>query len=199
MRLSVRGRIAAALLASASASVLLAGVIAAPADAASVNLSDTLVAFQANTTDLYLYYPQTGEQINTGLGMKAGTSPSITVDSAGNPVVAFQANTGDLYLYYPATPDGAAVKENTDISMASGTSPAIDGLTNNDIKIAFQEADGNLWTYDQNTDNLSDITSLDTGLGRKAATSPTLYYDGNTGGALIYFPACRCRQRASPR
>ncbi|TMQ14323.1 MAG: hypothetical protein E6J91_15675, partial [Deltaproteobacteria bacterium] len=50
------------------------------------------IAFQANTSVLWVVGP--GGPGPTGLGMAAGTSPSITALSSGGYQVAFQANTG---------------------------------------------------------------------------------------------------------
>lgn len=76
------------------------------------------IAFQANTGDLY-WYSFTGDSINTGQPMKAGTSPNITAQLTEGWVAAVQANTGDLYWY--AYNDSG----NTGLGMMAGTSPSI--------------------------------------------------------------------------
>ncbi len=53
------------------------------------------VAFQANTGDLWMVTEGPGDM---GLGMMAGTSPSITAVPGGGGHMAFQANTSDLWV-----------------------------------------------------------------------------------------------------
>jgi hypothetical protein len=74
------------------------------------------VAFQANTGNLWVV-GNSGKG-DMGLGMMAGTSPSIA--SIGNDwVVAFQANTSNLWVV------GRFGKGDTGLGMMAGTSPCI--------------------------------------------------------------------------
>jgi hypothetical protein len=65
-----------------------------------------VVAFQANSSSLYIYSAQYSEInelppviTNTAQGMASGTSPSLSQLSEGGYEGAFQANTGALFLY----------------------------------------------------------------------------------------------------
>jgi Papain family cysteine protease len=74
------------------------------------------VAFQANTGNLWTTGPVGTRDL--GLGMMAGTSPSITVARGGD-TVAFQANTGNLWT---TGPDGT---HDHGLGMMVGTSPSL--------------------------------------------------------------------------
>jgi cell wall-associated NlpC family hydrolase len=80
------------------------------------------IAFQANTSNLWV----TGAAgtADTGLGMMAGTSPSITALPNGGYQILFQANTGEMWRYSPQT--GIAP---VGLGMMVGTSPAVAALT----------------------------------------------------------------------
>jgi hypothetical protein len=117
------------------------------------------VAFQASNGDLYLYSSASGET-KLGLGMMAGTSPSIAASGSGFEV-AFQANTGDLWTYTSAS--GAA---NLKQGMKAGTSPAIAAVTGG-YEIAFQANTGALFV-------VGAAKNLGTGLGMMAGTSPAI-------------------------
>jgi hypothetical protein len=105
-----------------------------------------------------------------GLGMKADTSPAITLISGGYQI-AFQANTGDLWV------TGSSGTGNLGLGMQAGTSPSIamigDGallippeLTSN-YEIAFQANTGDLWvTGSSGTGNL--------GPAMQPGTSPSI-------------------------
>src|SRR5690348_9561956 len=81
-----------------------------------------LAVFQANTSDLLIFDPSGGESL--GLGMMAGTSPTIAAASdASSAAVAFQANTGNLWTY-----DAALGAVDRQLGMMAGTSPAICSL-----------------------------------------------------------------------
>jgi hypothetical protein len=58
-------------------------------------LGGYVVAFQANTGNLWTVGAD--NRGDWGLGMMAGTSPSIAVLPGGGYEVAFQANTGNLW------------------------------------------------------------------------------------------------------
>jgi hypothetical protein len=79
------------------------------------------VAFQANTGHLGINNGTVDEYTDTGLGMMAGTSPSVIALPNGTYVVAFQANTGHLGI------NNGTVDEYTDtgLGMMAGTSPSI--------------------------------------------------------------------------
>jgi Ca2+-binding RTX toxin-like protein len=151
------------------------------------------IAFQADTGDLWTW--TIGDPgSNTGLGMRAGTNPSVTpsASSGSNHQIAFQANTGALWT---ASASGVS---NTGLGMAAGTSPSIDGSG-----VAFQANTGNLWTvkaggvwsatpfgmvagtspsraavgdvaFQAKGGNLWYLDEGDTGVGMKAGTSPSL-------------------------
>jgi hypothetical protein len=81
-----------------------------------------VVAFQANTGQLGINSNGTvDEWTDTGLGMMAGTSPSVAALPNGTYVVAFQANTGHLGIN-----NGTADQwTDTALGMMAGTSPSI--------------------------------------------------------------------------
>jgi hypothetical protein len=148
-------------------------------------------AFQANTGALWI------GTADTGLGMMAGTSPSLASTRTG-PRAAFQANTGSLWI---AGTDGAidlglgmmastrpsitahgeaylvAFQANTGslfvgsadqgLGMASGTSPSIVTLRGGGHQIAFQANTGSLWVA-------GTAGTYDTGYGMMAGTSPSI-------------------------
>ena len=116
------------------------------------------MAFQANTGILILY--GSGGDLNTGLGMKSGTSPSIGAAGSGFET-AFQANTGVLWTF------GTNGTDDLGLGMASGTGPAITGLTTGGYEMAFQTNTGVLEVYGQAAD-------LNTGVGMAAGTSPSI-------------------------
>lgn len=99
---------------------------------------------------------------NTGLGMAAGTSPSIAKLTNGNHIVAFQANTGNLWLY------GASIGTiDTGYGMKTGTSPSVTALPNGGYQVAFQANTGTLWVH-------GTAGTSNTGLGMVAGTSPSI-------------------------
>jgi hypothetical protein len=116
------------------------------------------MAFQANTGNLILY--GSGGNLNTGLGMKSGTSPSIAA-AGGGFESAFQANTGVLWTF------GTNGTADLGLGMASGTSPAIAGLTTGGYEMAFQTNTGVLEVYGSAAD-------LNTGIGMESGTSPAI-------------------------
>jgi hypothetical protein len=82
----------------AGLTVLLIIGVAGPANASTIGQ----IAFQASTGHLFTYDPSNNSHIDTGLGIAAGTSPSIDRYSSGFDV-AFQASsTGILWTYEPA-------------------------------------------------------------------------------------------------
>ena len=76
------------------------------------------VAFQANTGNLWTLDPDLGA-VDRGLGMMAGTTPSIVLLRKNLYAVAFQANTGNLWTL---DPDLGAVDRG--LGMKAGTSPS---------------------------------------------------------------------------
>ncbi|GHI10074.1 hypothetical protein [Streptomyces cellostaticus] len=102
---------------------------------------DYEAAYQGANGDLWVVAPD-GTATDTGLGMAAGTSPSITATGASSFTVAFQANTGALWTYSSAT-GGRSVG----FGMAQGTSPSVT-LTSAGIAIAYVDPNGNLAVID---------------------------------------------------
>jgi hypothetical protein len=123
------------------------------------------MAIQANTGILIVY--GSGGDINTGLGMKTGTSPSISA-AGGGFEAAMQANTGVLWTY------GTNGTVDLGLGMAGGTSPAITGLTTGGYEIAFQTNTGVLEVYGQAGD-------LNTGIGMLAGASPSITVEAGGG------------------
>jgi hypothetical protein len=68
----------------------------------------------------HLFTVAAGAAADTGQGMLAATSPSITGNFGYD--VAFEANTGFLHLHDSSSP---GVSRNLNLSMASGTSPSV--------------------------------------------------------------------------
>ena len=130
------------------------------------------VAFQANTGNLWT----TGAAgtADLGLGMMAGTSPSITALSGGGYQIAFQANTGNLWT------TGAAGTADLGLGMRAGTSPSISALGGG-YQVAFQANTGNLWTTGA-------AGTADLGLGMMVGTSPSITAL-SAGGYQIAFQA----------
>ena len=96
-----------------------------------------------------------------GLGMAAGTSPSITELDGGGFEIAFQANTGSLWTV------GSAGQRNWGLGMKAGTSPSIAGLVGGGYVVAFQANTGDLFTA-------GTLGTRNLGLGMKAGTSPSV-------------------------
>jgi hypothetical protein len=134
---------------------------------------DFPIAFQANTGALWVVGP--GGPGNTGLGMAAGTSPSLTRLTNGGIQVAFQANTGTLWTW------GSAGTGNLGFGMAAGTSPSITALPNGGYQIAFQANTGTLY-------HTGSAGTVNTGFGMAAGTSPSIT-TLTTGGFQIAFQA----------
>jgi hypothetical protein len=141
--------------------------------------TESQVAFQANSGDLYTYYPSNNSNVNANLGVAAGTSPAIAESSGGASEVAFQANTGDLYTYDPATNGHVDVN----LGMAAGTSPAIAVSSGGSFEVAFEANTGYLYVYNPQTN-----ASANTGLGVAAGTSPSIAADPG-GGFEVAFQA----------
>ena len=125
------------------------------------------IGFQASSGDLWTWTIDNPGS-NTGMGMMAGTSPSVAPSAAdANHEIAFQANTGYLWT------TGAGGQGPTPFGMMAGTSPSISGS-----EIAFQANGGDLWT--------NSSLDGDTGMGMMAGTSPSLVashvaFQANTG------------------
>ncbi|MFT4218296.1 MAG: CHAP domain-containing protein, partial [Micropruina sp.] len=138
--------------------------------------SGSEIAFQANTTHLWTV----GEDArgNWGLGMMAGTSPSIAVLPTGGYLVAFQANTGNLWVVGAG---GASGPGDTKYGMARGTSPSITALAGGGWEVAFQANTGSLWAVGSH--HVGDMHA-----GMASGTSPTIA-GLRTGGYMIAFQA----------
>jgi len=109
---------------------------------------------------------------DTGLGMMAGSSPSIAALSNGGYEIAYQGANGDLWTY------GTARSGDTGVAMMDGTSPSITAIPGGYYQIAYQGSDGDLWEY-------GDGGSGNTGDGMAAGTSPSII--SLTGGGEIAF------------
>ncbi len=114
------------------------------------------IAFQANTGILWSTGPA-GIQ-NLGLGMMAGTSPSLAKLANGQYIIAFQSNNGQLWT------TGAGGTKNWGLGIRAGTSPSVTAV-GNDYQIAFQ-SDTGLWTAGAGG-------TIRHNLGLKAGTSPS--------------------------
>jgi hypothetical protein len=116
-----------------------------------------VVAFQANTGHLWTVGGD--DHGDWGLGMMAGTSPSIIALPGGGYEVAFQANTGNLWTV------GEDDHGEWDAGMMAGTSPSIIALPGGGYEVAFQANTGKLWT----------LSAGDTGFRMMAGTSPSIF------------------------
>ena len=149
--------------------VLAAACVSVPAAQALSQVTE--IAFQANTGNLWTY--TVGDPgSNIGMGMMAGTSPSVAPLSGigSNHEIAFQANTSNLWT------TGAFGQGPTPYGLAAGTSPSIGGS-----ELAFQADGGYLWIIGSNATG-----GGDTGLGMMAGTSPSMdgshiAFQANTG------------------
>ena len=131
------------------------------------------LAFQANTSSLWTVGADNHGA--WGLGMMAGTSPSIVNLANGGYEVAFQANTGNLWTA------GSAGTRDWGLGMMAGSSPAITALPGGGYVVAFEANTTNLWTA--GTDGVRDW-----GLGMMSGTSPAIATLGN-GNYEIAFQA----------
>jgi hypothetical protein len=104
------------------------------------------VAYQGTNGQMWLYEPG-GVNATTGLGMRAGSSPTITSIAHGGYAIAFVANTGTLWTYVPG---GAVV--NTGLGVAEGGNPSISAQGDppyyREFEVAFNATGGSLWTYE---------------------------------------------------
>jgi hypothetical protein len=131
------------------------------------------IGFQANTGNLWI--TGTAGTLDQGLGMAAGTSPSITRLNDGGHEAAFQANTGNLWV------TGSDGTGDQGLGMAAGTSPSIARLANGGYEVAFQANTGNLWVT-------GSAGIADLGLGMAKGTSPAITGLAN-GGYEVAFQA----------
>jgi hypothetical protein len=99
-----------------------------------------MVAFQANTSNLWTFGVGTSGYGDTRLGMMLGTSPSITSMPSGGYMVAFQANTSNLWTFGV----GTSGYGNTGLSMKSGTSPSIAALSGGNYVTSVQSSNSAL-------------------------------------------------------
>jgi hypothetical protein len=129
-------------------------------------LSNGTAAFQANTGHLMIWYTGLGSGIDTGLGMAAESSPSITDLGGGAYEVAFRANTGHLWTYCSCS--GA---HDTGLGVETGTSPSIADIGVAGWMVAFSSAGThNLWTL------TSSGVATNRGVGIYSASSPSISY-----------------------
>jgi hypothetical protein len=118
-------------------------------------------AFQHRDTDLFVAEMRSARG-DMGLGMMAGTSPSVATFQSDKWQGAFQANTGNLWIV--GTQDD---RGDMGLGMMAGTSPAI-ATVNDNWQAAFQANTGNLWVIGTQ-DSRGDMK-----LGMKAGTSPAI-------------------------
>src|SRR4051794_5365058 len=124
------------------------------------------IAFQANTGNLWTWTIDNPGR-DTGMGMMAGTSPSVAPMSGvgSDHPIAFQANTGRLWTA------GAFGPGDTGLGMQAGASPSIWGS-----KVAFTANTGELWT---NTSNPGFLVRY--GTSPSLAGSHTAYRNATDG------------------
>jgi surface antigen len=96
-----------------------------------------------------------------GLGVAAGTSPSIATLTTGGWEAAFRASDGHLWVV------GADDKGDMDLGVAPGTSPSIAALAGGGWEVAFHASGGGLWVVGK--DDRGDMQ-----LGMAAGTSPSI-------------------------
>jgi hypothetical protein len=132
------------------------------------------VAFQANTGSLWKWDSSFGGH-DLHLGMKKGTSPSITVTRRGLPKIniAFQANTGHLWEW-----TNFSGGHDLHLGMMTGTSPSLAAPIFTEPEIAFQANTGHLWIFRHRR-------GTDTGLGMMPHSSPS-YMHGLFGPMLAF-------------
>ena len=225
-----RAKVRMAATAAAFAVALGAGVLAAvPQASAAVssgpNQTGYELAYEGTTDNLLGFNCQWPSSTtlggcngaNTGLGMAAGTSPSITTVNLTSYEMAFQANTSALWI------TGSLGTGSLGLGMMPGTSPSITALTDGGYEIAFQANTGVLWVagsdgtgpigttmnaksspsiapeisggyevaYQDSSDNLEIAGSLGTGslgLAMAAGTDPSIM-SPRTGGYEIAYDA----------
>jgi hypothetical protein len=127
--------------------------------------SAPLVAFQANSGELYTYVASPYQVVDTTEGMMPGTSPSIAAMPGGGYEIAFQANSGELYTYSTSP---YQVVDTTE-GMMPGTSPSIVATPGGGYEIAFQANSGELYTYSPSPYKVVNTTE-----GMKPGTSPSI-------------------------
>ena len=103
-----------------------------------------VIAFRANTGNLWVTRGNPPVGIDTQLGMMESTSPSIAMLPGGGYVVAFQANTGVLGINSNGTRSNWA---DTNLGMMPGTSPCVGEILGlkNTHSVAFQANTASLW------------------------------------------------------
>jgi hypothetical protein len=142
------------------------------------------MAYQGTNGDLWLY--GRAAEGDTGLGMLAGTSPSITNLQSGGYQVAFQASTGVLWTM------GTDGTYNTGEAMAAGTSPVITDINDNTYTsnentyfVSIQTSGGTLLNLNWVASN--DVLLNSTGLAMAPGTSPSVVDYEFTNNPLIAF------------
>ena len=176
MRLFAKYRHALAPAAIGGLAALLIATLATPASAKAVTgeieraqaaANPSEVAFQANTNFLYTYTPAGNKSVNSHLGMRADSSPSI----AGG-VIAFVANTRILWVYQPVS----NARIDSGLRVYAG-SPAI-ATSGDKFAVAFEGGGHNLWIYYYVPGK--GWAHYNTGLHMMPGTSPALV--GSPGG-----------------
>jgi hypothetical protein len=110
----------------------------------------------------HLIWTNSSAHTDTGLGVAAGTSPSITALGDGGYEVAFRAANGHLWTA------GEGGSKDWGLGVAPGTSPSIHALYPSGYGIAFNAAGtDHLWVAN------SSGAAYDTGWGMAAGTSPS--------------------------
>ena len=158
------------------------GYVGATSPGCPLPIQEDPVAFQANTSFLYLY--NNGQPTNTWLGMYPGTIPSLVMSPTGAlPKIAFQANTGHLFLHDMNTWPPV----DTGLRMKLGTSPSITLIANkypaDKVIVAYQTLGGKLALYRSDTGTAQTTAGDMTG-------SPSIAWDPsqtNYGNFVVAF------------
>ena len=177
-----------------SAALSICGLTSANAQAQSA-----WVAFEANTSNLWLYSSASGQGAQAGGGLGMATADlvgpaSIAVMPDGSYEAAFQTNTHNLWIYSSASGSGTPVGGG--LGMEPGTSPSIAALSNGSYVVAFQANTGALWVYSSASGQGAPVGG---GLGMMPDTSPSIAatpdgnyvaaFQANTGNLWVYSSA----------
>jgi CHAP domain len=147
--------------------LLAASVVALGTQAAFAGTEDFRVVFEANN-QMLAGYSSSGSNFVSGLGMLAGTSPSVAQLADGTYEAAFEDN--DDFLAFSHLGGGTLV---TTLGMEAGTSPSIASLPGGGFIAAFEDNDDQLYLYDSNGDKIN------TGMGMAPETDPAIAVQSN--------------------
>jgi hypothetical protein len=129
------------------------------------------IGFQSNGHTMWDYSSENGP-FDTGSGMAAKTSPSVTYVPGTGYLMAFRGSDGNLWVYNRSANSWL----NTNLGMASGTSPSIAASSDGTYRVAFQANSGVLWYYSS-----AAKAGFSTGGGMTAGTNPSLTWGPNIG------------------